>query len=119
MLDPAMSNCTFEYATCPSREISPGVVYGSLTEMTCAARSNGMRALVTCAFTVGEVTAAVDLTARGSVSPEARGKCWLSTVCPGSLLSKVFSAAAPNCSHNAIRQATPMIQVNSVIQRCR
>jgi hypothetical protein len=29
------------------------------------------------------------------------------------------SAAAPNCSHNTMRQATPMIQVNSVIQRRR
>src|ERR1700685_2952420 len=104
---------------CPSRDTCPGVVYGSLTEVTCAARSNGTRALALCALTAGAVTAAVDLTARVSVSPEARGKCWLSPAWPGSLLLKVFSEAAPTCSHNAMRQATPMIQVNSVIQRCR
>ena len=68
---------------CPSRDTCPGVVYGSLTEVTCAARSNGTRALATCALTAGEVTGAVDLIARVSVSPEARGKCWLSTVWPG------------------------------------
>ena len=119
MLVPATPNCTVENAMCPSRDICPGVVYGSLTEVTFAARSNGTRALATCALTAGESIGAVDLTARVSVSPEARGKCWLRTVWPGSLLLKVFSAAAPNCCHNAMRQATPMIQVNRVIQRCR
>ena len=119
MLVPATPNCTVANAMCPSRDICPGVVYGSLTEVTCAARSNGTRALVICALTAGEVIGAVEATASVSVSPEARGKCWLSTVWPGSLLLKVFSAAAPNCIHNTMRQATPMIQVNSVIQRCR
>ncbi len=79
MLAPAMSNCTVENAMCPSRDICPGVVYGSLTAVTCAARSNGMRALVTCALTAGAVIGLADLTARVSVSPAARGKCWLST----------------------------------------
>ena len=37
----------------------------------------------------------------------------------GSLLLKVFSAAAPNCCDNLMRQATPMTQVSNVIQRCR
>src|ERR1700743_490678 len=105
MLVPASPNCTVEKRSGPSRDTCPGVVYGSLTEVTCAARSNGTRALATCALTAGDVTGAVDLIARVSVSPEARGKCSLSTVWPGSLLLKVFSAAAPNCSHSAIRQA--------------
>ncbi len=119
MLDPVIPNCTVANAMCPSREICPGEVYGSPTEVTCAARSNGTRALMICALTAADLIGAVDRTARVSVSPEARGKCWLSTVWPGSLLLKVFSAAAPNCSHNTTRQATPMIQVNKVIQRRR
>ena len=114
-----MPNCTVANAMCPSRDICPGVVYGSLTEVTCARPLERDEGAVICALTAGEVIGAVEATASVSVSPEARGKCWLSTVWPGSLLLKVFSAAAPNCSHNAMRQATPMIQVNSVIQRCR
>src|ERR1700733_10627777 len=119
MPDPGIPNCTVENAMCPSRDICPGVAYGSLTEVTCGARSNAARAPAICALTAGDAIGAADLTARVSVSPEARGKCWLSTVWPGSLLLKVFRAGAPNWSHNAIKHATPMIQVNSVIQRCR
>ena len=75
MADPAMPNCTVANAICPSRDICPGVVYGSPTEVTCAARSNGTRALVIRALTAGDVIGAVEATASVSVSPEARGKC--------------------------------------------
>ena len=91
-----------------------------MKDQTDALVERGISAIaVHSALTAGEVIGAVDLTARVSVSPEARGKCSLSTVWPGSLLLKVFSAGAPNCSHSVMRQATPMIQVNRVIQRCR
>src|SRR5580693_2747187 len=40
---------------CPFRDTCPGVVYGSVTEVTCGACSKGTSALATCARTAGEV----------------------------------------------------------------
>jgi hypothetical protein len=70
MLDPAMPNCTVANAMCPARDICPGVVYGSLIEVTCAARWNGTRALVICALTAGDVIGADDRTASAGWLPD-------------------------------------------------
>ena len=79
----------------PSREIWPGASYGPVTAVTCAARANGASAPVTRARTAGEVTGAADSMASVSVSPDWRGKCWLSSACPGSLPVKLSCAGAP------------------------
>ena len=54
-----------------------------------------------------------------SVSPDCAAKCSLSSACPGSLLVKLFCAAAPNRVHNVISAATPAIHTKTVIHRCR
>ena len=75
MLDPGTSNWTVAYAMCPSADTWPGVVYGSLTPVTCAACRKGVSARVTRACTAGEVTAAPDRMASVSVSPDRAAKC--------------------------------------------
>jgi hypothetical protein len=110
-------NWTDANAMCPSRDTWPGVVYGLVTAVTCAARRSGTRAWPTWDLTAAEVTGAVDRMASVSVSPDRCGKCWSRIACPGSEPVKLLSAAAPNCSHSTTRQATPAIQAARVSQR--
>ena len=95
------------------------MVYGLLTPVTCGACRSGVSARVTRARTAGEVTGASDRMASVSVSPDWAAKCSLSSACPGSLLVKLFCAAAPNRIHSVIRHATPAIHASTVTQRCR
>ncbi len=115
----AWLNCTEANAMCPSFDTWPGVVYGSVTAVTCAACRNGTSAAVTCSLTAGEVTGALDRMARVRVSPDRCGKCWSRMVWPGSLPVKSLSAAAPNCTHSTTRQATAATQAARVSQRWR
>ena len=55
---------------CPSAARCPGVVYGSLTPVTCGAARNGASACVTRACTPGEVIFPADRMASVSVSPD-------------------------------------------------
>ena len=103
----------------PSRDTCPGVVYGSVTAVTCGACSNGTSALATCARTAGAVTGCAELIASVSESPDCRAKCWLSSVCPGSAPLNELSAAAPNRIHSVISTATPTTHASSVVFRCR
>src|SRR5262249_13320833 len=119
MLVDGTPNCTVANAIWPSREIWPGVRYGSVTEVTCAACAKGTSAASILARVPGADSGARQSLARVRVSPEACGKCSFSSVCPGSLLPGLSCAGAPNVVHKVIRQATPASQTNSVIQRCR
>jgi hypothetical protein len=119
MLLPWTSNCTVANAMCPSRDTCPGVVYGSVTPVTCGALLKGASALTTRASTAGVVTSVSDLIASVRVSPDCRAKCWLSSVCPASEPLNVLSAAAPNRVHSVISTATPTTHASSVVFRCR
>ena len=70
MADDCRSNCTVANAMCPSREIWPGVVYGSLTDVTCAACSNGASALVTRLLASADVIGPEERMASVSASPD-------------------------------------------------
>ena len=89
------SNCTVANAMWPSRDRWPGVRYGSVTEVTCAARSNGASADSILARVAGPDSGAVESMARVRLSPEACGKCLFSSDCPGSLPLKLSCAGAP------------------------
>jgi hypothetical protein len=119
LLDPGTLNWMAAYAMCPSAARWPGVPYGSLTLVTPGACRNGSSALLTRASTAGDVIGAPERMASVSVSPDCAAKCSLSSVCPGSLAVKLFSAAAPTRVHSVIRHATPAIHASTVSQRCR
>ena len=101
------------------RDRCPGVRYGSVTEVTCAARENGISASSILVRVAGSDSGALDSIASVRVSPEACGKCLFSSACPGSLPLKLSCAGAPNLVHRVMRQATPASQTKIVIQRCR
>ena len=104
---PGTSNWMVAYAMCPSAETCPGVVYGSVTPVTCGACRNGVSAPERMACTAGDVIVASERIASVSVSPDCRAKCWLSSVCPGSLPVKSFCASAPNRVHSVISARHP------------
>jgi len=87
--------------------------------VTCGACRKGASACVTRARTAGDVTGAPDRMASVSVSPDWAAKCSLSSAWPGSLLVKLFCAAAPNRIHSVTRHASPAIHASTVSQRCR
>ena len=112
-------NCTEANAMWPSREMWPGVVYGSVTAVTCAALRKGPSAPVTRALTRADVIGSADRMASVSVSPDCRGKCWLRMVWPLSVPEKLLLAGAPNCIHSVMRQAVPASHPARVSQRWR
>src|SRR6266567_2681808 len=112
-------NCTVANAMWPPEERCPGVRYGSVTEVTCAARWNGVSAASILARVAGSDSGALESMASVRLSPEECGKCLFSSDCPGSLPLKLSCAGAPNLVHRVMRQATPASQTKRVTQRCR